>query len=150
MATAANAEPGPWFLALFLAPAFVLGVAFELFLGHRHDYTGHYAAGYGASVAGTAICLRSLPTQNYGRRSQVSILPLCVLWILAGWVTEWTVFKIAKFDEVDFFNQSLGAVLAMACSLAYAKPIKPPNAYFDFGLITGLVFLGVGACYAVA
>lgn len=37
-------------LVVAVVPAFVVGIIFEIFIGLRHDYTGHYAAGYGAGI----------------------------------------------------------------------------------------------------
>lgn len=137
-------------LLLATGPALLAGLAFELFLGHRHDYTGHFAAGYGGTLGLIMVWLRVLPAERFGRLSIGSIVPLCLLCIGLGTITEATIFRLAKFDEVDFCNQSLGAVLACAAALAYVGPAKPPERHFDFGLIAGIVFLGAGGCFAVA
>lgn len=137
-------------LLLAILPAIVAGVVFELFLGHRHDYTGHFAAGYGGTLGAAMVWLRVLPAERFGRRSASSLLPLCLVCIGLGALTEATIFRLAKFDEVDFCNQSLGAVLATVAAMAYVGPQKPPDRDFDFGLIAAIVFLGAGGCFAVA
>jgi hypothetical protein len=137
-------------LVLAVVPALLCGLVFELFLGHRHDYTGHYAAGYGGTLGAAMGWLRALPADRFARFGTWSIMPLCLLCIGLGTITEATIFRIAKFDEVDFCNQSLGAALAGAAALAYVGDRKPPERHFDFGLIVGIVFLGAGGCFAVA
>jgi hypothetical protein len=46
-----------------------------------------------------------------------AIAVMVVVAIGLGWGTEQTIFELAIFDPVDFFNQSLGAVLAGAVAL---------------------------------
>lgn len=133
-----------------IVPAFAVGLIFELFLGHRHDYTGHYAAGYGASFAAMMFWMRVIPVDRYLRVASRGIVPLCVGCIVLGVITEATIFCLAKFDEIDFCNQSIGAVLAALCAMAYIGPEKPTEAQLSYGLITGIVFLGAGGCFAVA
>ena len=137
-------------LLLTTLPALLAGVVFELFLGHRHDYVGHFAAGYGGSLGLIMVALRLLPTERFGAMSTWSLVPLCLFCIGLGAITEATIFRLAKFDEVDFCNQSLGAVLAAAAALAYVGPQKPPERQFDFSLIAAIAFLGAGACFAFA
>ncbi|HUE75083.1 MAG TPA: hypothetical protein VMP01_29715 [Pirellulaceae bacterium] len=131
-------------------PALLAGVVFKLFLGHRHDYTGHFLAGYGGTLGLTMFALRVLPAERFGSLSTWSLVPLCILCIGLGAITEATIFRLAKFDEVDFCNQSLGAVLAAAAALAYVGPQKPPQRHFHFGLIAAIAFLGAGGCFAFA
>lgn len=69
---------------------------------------------------------------------------------MLGAVLEATAFRLAKWDEVDFCNQSLGAILAALGSLAYVPPATTSTREYDVGLITGIAFLGTGACFAVA
>lgn len=137
-------------LLIAILPALGVGVLFEVFLGHRHDYTGHFAAGYGASFAAAMFWLRLLAPERFCDQALRWLVPLCLLCIAGGTLTEATIFRLAKFDEIDFFNQSLGAVLAMICALGYVRHDKPPVRYFDYGLIAGIGFLGAGGCYAVA
>ena len=67
----------------------------------------------------------------------------------AGAYGEATLFNIARFDEVDFCNQSLGAVLAGAALLAGARHEKPSPAFFRGELIAGLILLHVGFYFAM-
>jgi hypothetical protein len=123
---------------------------FELFLGHRHDYTGHFLAGYGATLGLLMFSLRQLTGERYAARSVVAIVPVTIVGILLGVGTELTIFRIAKFDEIDFCNQSLGAVLAGIAALAFTADLQPPASELDRGLIAGIAFLGAGGVYAVA
>ena len=137
-------------LFLLTAPAIAVGVIFEVFLGHRHDYAGHYAAGYGGTLAATMLWLRTRSKSGFADVAARSLLPVCLACIALGAVAEATAFRIAQFDPIDFFNQSLGAVLAAICSLGFHRSVKPPEAEFDYGLLCGIFFLGAGACFAVA
>ena len=78
------------------------------------------------------------------------VVGLCLTCIMLGAVLEATAFRLAKWDEVDFCNQSLGAILAALGSLAYVPPATTSTREYDVGLITGIAFLGTGACFAVA
>ncbi|MCA9176090.1 MAG: hypothetical protein KDB14_16505 [Planctomycetales bacterium] len=155
---------------LCLLPAGLLTVAFEIWLGHRHDYAGHFAAGYGASLSALAFFLK----QHTRRRAGTWwLLPVaCVLLIAAGAIAELTIFRLAKFDEVDFFNQSLGAVLACVVAVPLlgrgdglsvggerrdgsacaniATISRPADLEFDAALIAGLVLLVLGGSRAFA
>lgn len=137
-------------LALAAFPALVVGAAFELFLGHRHDYTGHFAAGFGGTLGALMVWLKGMPLERFRRHGMRTIVPVCLACILLGVFTEATAFRIAKFDEVDFCNQSLGAVLAGIASLAFVTDPRPPNATFDQGVIVAVVFFSLGGCFAVA
>jgi ammonia channel protein AmtB len=100
--------------SLFWIPPLLVLFSFEFFLGHRHDYSGHYLAGYGATFIAAMLGLRNGKWDHVIRNSLPYLLvPFCLLCILGGGFTEATIFRLAKFDEVDFFNQSLGAVLAL-------------------------------------
>jgi ABC-type cobalamin transport system permease subunit len=131
-------------------PAAAVGLLYLLLLGHRHDYLGHYAAGYGASYAALAVWLRSLPRARNGRLAQTVVLAGCALCIAAGAITEATIFRLARFDEIDFCNQSLGAVLAAAAALAFVREPRPADREFDVATIIGIVFLTIGGWFAFA
>jgi hypothetical protein len=137
-------------LLVAIVPALAVGIAFELFLGHRHDYTGHYAAGYGGTFAAAMFWLRTIPAHRFSRVAPRGVVPFCMTSVLLGGFAEATIFRIAKFDEIDFCNQSIGAVLASVCAMAYIRSEKPPQANLDYGMIAGIVFLGAGGCFAVA
>lgn len=137
-------------LLLAILPAIAVGVVFEVFLGHRHDYAGHYLAGYGASLAAMMVVFRMMPVPLFVRYGCHSVSVMTVVCILLGVITEATIFKLAKFDEIDFCNQSVGAVLAGLVALAFVGSEKPTLASLDYTLVIGIVFLGAGGCYAVA
>jgi hypothetical protein len=133
---------------LAMLPAFLVGVVFELFLGHRHDYTGHYAAGYGATLVAGVLVMRWLNDRHEWVGDYRWIVGFVLACIAAGWITESTIFRFAKFDEIDFCSQSLGAVLAGQVLNAWNRP-KLGAEMVSAGLFIGVVFLGVGAVYAV-
>lgn len=135
---------------LTILPALVVGILFEAFLGHRHDYTGHYLAGYGGTLGALMMSLKALPSQRFALWGAWLVAVVSVGCIGLGMITEATIFRIAKFDEVDFFNQSLGAVLAGIVTLAFVQESKPADRAFYEGLIVAIVFLSLGGCYAVA
>ncbi len=105
----------------------LLGVAaltcapYVLFLGYRPDYLAHYIAG----VGGTLLLL-TLAGQLGFAVSGWRCVGIALLGIAAGLVLECTVFKIAKFDPVDFANQSLGA-----CVAGLYLPSEEPHQVFS-------------------
>jgi len=133
-----------------IVPAATIGVLFECFLHHRHDYAGHFLGGYGATLAVFMIWMRELSSPQFSVWAMRGNFALYVFCILLGVGTEATIFRIAKFDEIDFCNQSLGAVVAALVALSFAGKAKPPVREFDYGLIAGIAFLGAGGCFAVA
>lgn len=137
-------------LVVAIVPAMVVTAIYEWHLGHRHDYTGHYAAGYGGTLGAIVFGLRLLAPARFTPLSVASLVPACLVCILLGIYTEATIFRLAKFDELDFCNQSLGAVLAAVVGLAYAGSNKPPDHDFDQGMIVAVAFLLVGSIFAVA
>jgi hypothetical protein len=144
-------KPSPTTLLLVtILPAVAAGGVYEYFLGHRHDYTGHFLAGYGGTLGALMVWLRTVPEKRYAMQSTWSIVPICIGCIGLGAIFEATIFRLAKFDEVDFCNQSLGAVIAAAAALLLADHQKPAVQLMDIGLIVGIVFLGAGGVYAVA
>jgi hypothetical protein len=137
-------------LIVGIVPPLATAAIFEIFLRPRHDYTGHYLAGYGATLAMFMLWLKVLGprrVETWGLRSN---LPLCLLCILLGAGTEATIFRLARFDEIDFCSQSLGAVLAAVAALSYSVALPQKSHDLDYGLITGIAFLGVGGCFAFA
>jgi hypothetical protein len=133
-----------------IAPAIMAGIAYEICLGHRHDYTGHFLAGYGGTYGAALVWLKTLSLEKYQQSGPLQLVIACLACILLGIFLEATAFRIAKFDEVDFFNQSLGAVLAAVVAMGCIQQTRPADRAFDYGLITGIAFLGIGACYAIA
>ena len=137
-------------LLVTLLPAIGVAVLFRWPLGHRSDYLGHYAAGYGGSLAAMTLVLAALPAKRFGRLGVCSIVPGCLACIALGAVAEATVFNMAKFDEVDFCNQSLGAVLAGLAVLAIVGESKPRNRALWASIAIGIGFLLAGFYYAHA
>lgn len=109
-------------LAIF-APLLV-AAAYQKWLGYRSDYLGHYLAGAGGTFALLAVVLSLLPRPALEKFAPWAILLATLLAIGLGVITESTIFRLAKFDEVDFFNQSLGAVLAGLGVLAAYRPSR--------------------------
>lgn len=132
-----------------IVPALLLALGFNYFLGHRSDYLGHFAAGYGGTLAGLVIVLAAMPAAWFRRFGVWTIVPACLVAIGIGAIAEATVFRIAKFDEIDFFNQSLGAVLAGLVMLNTIGDSKPRDAVLGITAIVGVVFLFVGYYYAL-
>jgi hypothetical protein len=96
------------------------------------------------------VYLKLIPAKQLPRWGLISLAPCCLLCILLGALAEATAFRIAKFDEIDFFNQSLGAILAVIAAIPYTTSPRPRDQEFDYGLIVGIVFLSLGGCFAVA
>ena len=88
------------------------GLAYGLVFHYRTDYLGHYLAGLG----GTLLLLSVLLLIPVPWRSWLMVSATGAA-IVMGYGTESTIFKLAIFDPVDFFNQSLGAVVATATVL---------------------------------
>lgn len=136
-------------IAVVLLPAVVASLGFHLALGHRRDYLGHFAAGYGGTLALIAIALAMIPPTRYAKQAGWVVVPGTLLAIAAGTVTEATIFNIAKFDEVDYCNQNLGAVLAGLVAVYLVQPAKPPDADFRWALLTGVTFVLIGGYFAL-
>ncbi len=117
------------------------GLVFLALFGYRTDYAGHYLAGFGGTLG---LLVFPLATLSLSLRWEP--FGAAVVAILLGAVVEATVFKIAIFDPVDFFNQSLGAVLA-----AISVQGRPASLVASAGSgLLALVFLAVGAVLAFA
>ena len=128
-------------LLRILTAGVVGGLVFVLLLGYRTDYAGHYLAGFGGTLA-----LLAFPLASLSPRLRWEPLGAAVIAILLGAVVEGVLFASAIFDPVDFFNQSLGAVLAAVC-----VQDRPASMVAAVGSgILALVFLTVGALYAFA
>lgn len=112
--------------ACSVLPALILAVGFGRFLEHRSDYLGHYLAGCGGTMGVTIVILSVIPARLYPKLASLTILITCIAAVALGAVFESTIYRLAKFDEVDFFNQSLGAVLA-ACGLHAAWCERKPS-----------------------
>jgi len=129
-------------------PAVILAIAYGQLLGHRSDYLGHYLAGYGGTLGLTIVLLMALPATAYGKLAPWVILVACGAAVALGAVFESSIYRIAKFDEVDFFSQSLGAVLACSGLLAAWPERKPSIVAGVLTLIASVGFLIEGYHYA--
>jgi hypothetical protein len=130
-------------------PALFIGAGYLVFLGYRHDYLGHYAAGFGATLAALAVAVKEVPDQRFRERVPARVLLLTLACIGGGAYAEATVFNIAKFDEVDFCNQSVGAILAGLGFLANIGENKPDAAFFLLEFYAGIIALLVGFYFAM-
>ena len=134
-------------LLLTILPAALVALAFGVFFVERRDYLGHFAAGYGATLGLFLLVAAALPRDRFTRWLAWLALPVTAVAIALGAVCETTMFRLAKFDEVDFCNQSLGAVLAILACLA-ALPAKPSDVRTAVLGIVASAFLAVGFYYA--
>ena len=130
-------------------PATVVGIIMEVFLQPRHDYVGHFLAGYGATLVACIVGLRGPRGGRLAASSEVTVLLMTLACVAIGAMAEATFFRIAKFDEIDFCSQSLGATLAGIAAVAYVSP-KTPAFDFDWAIVIGIMLLGAGGCFAVA
>ncbi|MEM8670891.1 MAG: hypothetical protein AAGG48_25410 [Planctomycetota bacterium] len=135
-------------LSIAVLPTFVVSLLFYVLLGHRRDYLGHYAAGYGGTLSAISILFGAIPSKWFARIAPVVVLPSTLLCIAAGTVTEATVFRLAKFDEVDWCNQNLGAVLAGLAAICLVNNEKPSDVALRCLIATGAISLLVGAYFA--
>jgi hypothetical protein len=132
-----------------ILPALVIGSGYFAVLGHRHDYLGHFSAGFGATLAALALAFKEVPDQQFQERVPARVLMFSLACIAAGAFAEATVFNIAKFDEVDFCNQSLGAILAALGFLANSGERKPDATFFRSEFYAGIIALLVGCYFAM-
>jgi hypothetical protein len=136
-------------LLLGIVPALLVSLAFYFLLGHRRDYLGHYAAGYGGTLCAIAIVFAAIPATHFAQLAVWTVVPTTILCIAAGTVTEATVFRLAKFDEIDYCNQNLGAVLAGLVGLHLARYAKPSDLALGALIAIGAAYLLAGGYFAV-
>ncbi len=130
----------PFIVSLVTAAAGV--AAFRAFLPERSDYVGHFIAGNGATLGHLAFALHvatgddDADDADARRATERMVVWLVVVSIGLGAVCEATVFRIAQFDPVDFYNQSLGAVLAGLAVLA-SRPSRATlgSCLVGFGIV---------------
>lgn len=134
---------------LIILPPAIVAVFYLLFLGHRTDYVGHFMAGFGGTFVVMAIGLARPRSQDSGNSRDMLILILLVACIAIGAIEEATTFRLAKFDEIDFFNQTLGAILGAAIAMVVDK-FSPGDRSFPvvLAMVTGVLFLAAGFIYA--
>ena len=136
-------------LVVSIFPTALVSLLFYVLLGHRRDYLGHYAAGYGGTLSAIAIVLAAIPATRFEKLASLAVVPCTILCIGAGTVTEATVFRLAKFDEIDYCNQNLGAVLAGLAAIHIAHNAKPSDVALRCVIAIGAIFLLIGAYFAV-
>ena len=138
-----------WPILPTVLPAAFVGILYLSLFGYRGDYLGHFAAGFGATLATLAIAVVKIPDSLFSQRCAGRVLLMTVACIVAGAFAEATVFNIAKFDEVDFCNQSLGAILAGIGLLANIGDAKAAGDFFRAECYAGLIALLVGFYFAM-
>ena len=117
-----------------LAALIFTGLAFGLVFPYRTDYLGHYLGGFG----GTLLLVSATVLVPLAARQWV-VVGAVISAIALGFGTESTIFKLAIFDRVDFYNQSLGAVVAGVSVLGERD-----------GLLTGALLAGLSLAVMVA
>lgn len=135
-------------LVVSIVPTTLVSLLFYTLLGHRRDYLGHYAAGYGGTLSAIAVVLAAIPAARFEQLASLAIVPCTFLCIAAGTVTEATVFRLAKFDEIDYCNQNLGAVLAGLAAMHIAGQAKPSDVVFRGLIAIGAISLLLGGYFA--
>lgn len=141
---------------VLVLPPLVVGFAYDKFLGHRSDYLGHFLAGFGGTLGAVAVILgllsvavastgaeapltrpsarllsprsgtRGTALAAYGPRGW-TVLIVVLACIGLGAIFEEKLYHLAKWDEVDFCNQSMGAVLAGLAALASQRSLESPT-----------------------
>lgn len=135
-------------LCYCIIPTLVVSMLFYLLLGYRRDYLGHYAAGYGGTLSAIVVVLAKIPEAKFASLASRVVLPCVILCIGGGTITEMTVFRLAKFDEIDYCNQNLGAILAGLAAIHLAGGEKPHDAIFRPAIMIGAIFLLIGVYFA--
>jgi len=97
-------------------PAAIVAALYLVFLSHRSDYAGHFLAGFGGTLFSVAAAHRLLQGDHDRIRLRPLVLLVCLGCIAVGTLFEATIFRLAKFDEVDYCNQNIGAILASLSS----------------------------------
>ncbi len=130
------------------AAPLVLAAAYYVFLGHRDDYLGHYLAGFGATLGTLALAVSALPTARFARLLGPVAASVTMICIALGAICESTLYRIAKFDEVDFCNQSLGAVMAGMGAMTAWKHQMPRDAWLWCTLAWSALMVAGGYYFA--
>ncbi len=97
------------------------------FLGYRTDYPGHFLAGFGGTLGTLGVLSKVLPRRLFDGAPAAWILAGTLACVAFGGALEGSVFRMQRFDPLDFFNQTLGAAFAGAAALlATSKgPMSP-------------------------
>ena len=109
--------------------------AYAPFFGRRNDYPGHFIAGFGGTLLLLSFVCAILP-----RRPEKWAVGAMAVAVAIGGLTEATIFRLAIFDPVDFFNQSLGAATV---TLAVLGSILTRRSALAMGVLS-LGFLAMG------
>lgn len=136
-------------LVVAVIPTVFVSLLYYVLLGHRRDYLGHYAAGYGGTMCAIAIVLAAIPATRFSQFGSFAVVPCTILCIAAGTVTEATIFNLARFDEIDYCNQNLGAVIAGLATISIAGDAKPADVALRCLIAIGAISLLIGAYFAV-
>lgn len=142
----ANRSPG--FMAS--VPVLILAILNLSLLGYRYDYVGHFAAGYGATLAVLCVFQAAIVSNRYSSLAPLIALPGTIVCIIGGTVAEATVFRLARFDEIDLCNQSIGAVLAGIVIWQLGRTAKPADRTFISCMASGLIALVLGTAFALS
>lgn len=129
-------------------PALAVAAGYYYWMDYRSDYLGHFLGGYGGTLVGLMAILLAVPRPHFARFGVWLILPACLVAIGIGAIVEGSIFRIAKFDEVDFCNQSLGAVLAGLVTLILCGGKKPSETALALIVGLGVLSLVAGFYYA--
>ena len=130
-------------VTILLVPPILVGYAYHHFLAHRNDCLGHFLAGFGGTLGSVTLGLLAIPYARFARLSGWVTLGVVLACIGLGAILEQTLFHISKWDEVDFCNQSIGAVLAGLAALAIADTVRTNlNWAAITGCWAGLIVLG--------
>lgn len=130
-------------------PSMIICMIYYGFFDYRRDYLGHYAAGYGGTLCAIAAFYGAIPAKRFVSWAPALLMLCVILCIAGGTVTEATVFRLAKFDEVDYCNQNLGAVLAGLVAVEPLGRDKPVDATLRGWVAVGGFFLALGGYFAV-
>ena len=121
-----------------IAALAVTAATYALLFPHRSDYLGHYLAGFGGTAALLSVAF-VIPTTW----RPTAIVSVGLFAIALGWGTEQTIFRLAIFDPVDFFNQSLGAIVAAGAIVGDEGGVATGGRAFGLGitvLVAGFYF----------
>lgn len=122
----------------------LLAAGYLLFLRHRTDYAGHLLAGYGATLGALGLLAWLSPPAFRARHGRTANLVGTLLCVGGGLVLEASVFRIAHFDPMDAWNQSLGAVAAGLSVRLVALPEGPPPATVAVGALLSAAAVAAG------
>ncbi len=135
-------------LSIVAASGILTCSGFVLFLAHRTDYAGHYAAGFGGTLLalgwGIGMVPNAISLPAFGRW----VFTITATAICLGALLESSVFKLAIFDPVDFCNQSIGAVVAGLAFFAGSPPIPISGKQVQANTYLAVVFLVLGFYWA--